>query len=105
MLEQGPLSPRSGTPPPATNLPLPQSLLSGFRPAFCDVRSGEVRLCRTVDGELAEAHTFEHLPQEWVAECDGGGRPVRLRSEIRAGFLRGIDFWRLSDLLRPTLDA
>lgn len=81
------------------------ALVRGFRPAFRHELSGEIRLSQTVDGILASEHLLDGLPSRWIAERDRAGRALALVREIRAGYLRGVEFWTLADLQHPPLDG
>lgn len=81
------------------------ALVRGFRPAFRHELSGEIRLSRTVDGTLASEHLLDGLPSHWIAERDHMGRALALVREIRAGYLRGVEFWTLADVQCPSLDS
>ncbi len=80
-------------------------LTRGFMPAFRHLRTGEIRLCRFTDGQLARAHLLDTLPDDWIEERDPEGRPASLISEVEPGFLRGIQFWTLDNLVHPRLDG
>lgn len=84
---------------------VPPALAAGFLPAFQHRGSGEVRLCQLADGRIACMHLLDSLPAGWVSQWDQAGRPVGLVPEVRAGYLRGADFWSLADVRHPALDG
>ncbi|PQJ95635.1 hypothetical protein [Chromatium okenii] len=81
------------------------ALILGFMPAFRHRDSGEVRLCRGADGQLANQHLFDALPAYWIAERDEDGCSIALVAAVEAGYWRSDGFWRLIDLLHPNLDS
>lgn len=82
-----------------------QALAAGFLPAFRHRQDGEIRLCRFPDGAMATVHLIDLLPTHWVRERDDDGRPSALVAAVEAGFLRGLEFWSLDDLIHPRLDS
>ncbi|QIK36983.1 hypothetical protein GWK36_02070 [Caldichromatium japonicum] len=80
-------------------------LTRGFMPAFRHLGTGEIRLCRLVDGQLSMAHLLDSLPDDWIEERDADGHPASLISEVEPGFLRGSQFWTLDNLVHPRLDG
>lgn len=89
----------------AGNTFLASALTQGFLPAFQHRLNGEVRLCLHDDGQLAAMHLLDRLPAGWIAQRDRQGRPTALIAEVRAGYLRGSEFWSLGDLRHPRLDS
>ena len=81
------------------------SLAFGFIPAFRHLETGEVRLCQLADGRVSTDHLLDSLPNHWVLERDAKGRPMILVSAIEPGFIRGIQFWSLEDMVHPALDG
>jgi hypothetical protein len=80
-------------------------LVNGFLPAFRHLETGEVRLCRLEDGRPSRRYRLDSLPDHWVLERDARGEPSALVSAVEPGFLRGIQFWSLEDLVHPALDG
>lgn len=79
--------------------------LVGFTPAFRHRETGEIRLCRMTDGQMARYHRLDSLPREWIHEWDPDGRATTLVPTVQAGYLRGHEFWSLADMARPALDG
>lgn len=65
----------------------------GFRPAFWDSDSGEVRPARFGDGSPAPMHVLDGLPPEWVTDRLPSGRVVAVKPSVVAGFVRGGRFY------------
>lgn len=80
-------------------------LVSGFLPAFRHLATGEIRLCQLADGQISRRHLLDSLPDDWIQERDSSGRASTLVSDIEPGFLRGIQFWTLDNLMHPALDG
>lgn len=83
-----------------------QSFAFGLLPVFRDPTTGETHAAVNEDGSLSPIHLLDGLPDSWVAEHDDLGRPVALRADIIAGFLRAGRFLTCTELThaRP-LDA
>ena len=64
-----------------------------FQAAFLDTVTGEVEVARFENGQPAPMHIFSGLPSSWVAERDGAGHPVALKSTVIAGFVRNMRFY------------
>ena len=60
----------------------------GFRPAFFDYASQKLHLSRFVDGRPAPMHLLDGLPDEVVVDRAPGGRVLRTRASLVAGFER-----------------
>ncbi|NEV60478.1 hypothetical protein [Thiorhodococcus minor] len=80
-------------------------LMTGFLPAFRHLETGEVRLCRMKDGQIAREHLLDGLPSHWVIDRDPKGRASELVYAVEPGFMRGSEFWTLADFSHPLLDG
>lgn len=78
---------------------------SGLTPAYRDTFSGEVHLAMTDAGAVANMHTFDHLPETWIAQRDDQGRALALHPQIVAGFWRASRFIEIGQVLARPLDA
>ncbi len=64
-----------------------------FQAAFLDTATGEVEVARFENGQPAPMHLFAGLPAAFIAERDGAGHPVALKSSVVAGFVRNMRFY------------
>jgi len=65
----------------------------GFRPAFRNVKTGQVELARFENGKPAPIHLIAGLPKEWAATRDKDGAIASLCSGIISGFVRDGIFY------------
>ncbi len=77
----------------------------GFMPVFMDVQSRETHLASYRDGQPAVVHILDGLPHKWIEEWGSDGRPVSLKAGVIAGFMRGGEFYTLSDIMNSLCDA
>ncbi len=67
----------------------------GFKPAFCDTRTGNLYLSRFASGELAPIHLLDGLPEQLVAGRSDSGQVRSTVDSLVAGFvLEGHFFTR-----------
>jgi hypothetical protein len=72
----------------------------GFVPAYYDTTSGTATLSRFANGNPAPIHLLDGLPAEWVLERDAGGRVLKARPGVVAGFLRDNCFYTREEAAR-----
>ena len=65
----------------------------GFKPAFLDIRSGEVYLSRFADGRPAPIHVLDGLPSTLVVTRTPGGRATAATGVVISGFVRAGRFY------------
>lgn len=65
----------------------------GFRPAFCDLQTGQVYPSRFGDGRPAPFHLLDGLPAELVLARLEGGRVTAVKSSVISGFELGGRFY------------
>lgn len=59
----------------------------GFKPAFCDTRTGNLYLSRFASGELAPIHLLDGLPEQLVAKHSDSGQVRSTVDSVVAGFV------------------
>ena len=59
----------------------------GFRPAFCDTRTGNLYLSTYANGELAPIHLLDGLPEKLLTKRSESGQPKSTVETVVAGFV------------------
>jgi len=65
----------------------------GFRPAFMDLDTGEIYLCRHQDGTPAPFHCLDGLPENLIIRRSSCGRAVAIKAGMLSGFERDGRFY------------
>lgn len=82
-----------------------QPVMHGLSPAFRDKATGAIHLSRTENGELANVHSFFHLPLNWVCKNSSNGADVTLISTVEAGYWRSTGFIAITKKIVLPLDS
>lgn len=77
---------------------------SGFKPAFRNIRTGEIVVSRFSDGRPAPVHVLDGVPKDWVVKRDDRGHVRRVLATIVSGFLRHGRFYTREDAVRALGD-
>lgn len=64
----------------------------GVVPGYLNCVAGKRTIARFADGQGAPVHVLDGLPDDWIAERDCHGRPVRTHPGIVASFSHGGPF-------------
>ena len=70
----------------------------GFRPAFRNAHTGEVRLSRFANGNPAPIHVLDGLPDHWGITRDQYGHAVRVDALVVSGFVKEDKFYTRTQL-------
>lgn len=77
----------------------------GFMPAFRNIHNKETHLSVYDGGHPSVVHLLDGLPDKWIDEKSGDGRPVSLKAGIIAGFMRQGRFYTLREIMQDLCDA
>jgi len=71
-----------------------------FEPAFCDLETGKVYPSCRGDGTPATCHMIEGLPTSLAVERDCGGRIIKIKPSVIAGFVQSGHFYTREEAAR-----
>jgi len=73
---------------------------SGFRPAYRNIRTGQIVVSQFSDGRPAPVHLLDGVPKDWVVARDDRGHVCRVLATIVSGFLHRGRFYTREDAAR-----
>lgn len=65
----------------------------GFKPAFCDMSTGNLYFSMYANGELAPIHLLDSLPEKLLAKCSESGKFRSTVETVVAGFVSEDQFF------------